>query len=409
MPKVSNVYRDARNGSWYFVANLGTDADGKRVRHWGRGYATQRDAKAAYDEYMADYSKTAVKVNSTMAFGQFHRTYWVEDYRARTRESTFAERSQMAAKQFARFENVRLRDIDAPMLKRWQNELASSYSSAYARLVFGHFAMVLDLAVKLGLLRSNPARQVGNVPKARREVDFWTRAEFERVAATFDKSEYRGLFGFTCLWLLYMTGLRIGEAQALRWSAIDFGAGTLSVGCSMYYRNAHDWKLTPPKTKAGKRVIALDSLTLRYLREWHDVQRFNLAGAYSPLGGDGFPVEFVLSWDGNPLTKHTVRHIVARHAEMAGVHRIRVHALRHSHAALLISLGENALAIRDRLGHEDVKTTLGTYGHLYADANKGVAVRLDAAFLEPLDGQPLGNPPSAPDSQQPPANGSNPA
>lgn len=38
MPKVSNVYRDNRNGSWYFVANLGTDAEGKRVRHWGRGY-----------------------------------------------------------------------------------------------------------------------------------------------------------------------------------------------------------------------------------------------------------------------------------------------------------------------------------------------------------------------------------
>ena len=66
MPKVSNVYRDKRNDTWYFVANLGTDADGKRVRYWGRGYKTQREAKAGYDEYMADCSKTAVKVNSTM-------------------------------------------------------------------------------------------------------------------------------------------------------------------------------------------------------------------------------------------------------------------------------------------------------------------------------------------------------
>lgn len=56
------------------------------------------------------------------------------------------------------------------------------------------------------------------------------------------------------------------------------------------------------------------------------------------------------------------------------------HALRHSHVALLISLGENALAIRDRLGHEDVQTTLGTYGHLYPQANRAVADRLDAAF-----------------------------
>lgn len=389
MPKTSNVYRDKRNGSWYFVANLGTDAEGKRVRHWGRGYKTQKDAKAAYDAYMADFSKTAVKVNSTMSFGEFFRTYWVPDYKARTRESTFAVRSQMARKRFARWDRCRLRDIDAPALKRWQNELVSAYSPAYARSVYGYFAMVLDMAVKIGLLQRNPARTVGNVPKARREVDFWTRDEFERVAATFDTNEYFGLHGFTCLWLLYMTGLRLGEAQALRWSAIDFGSGTLTVSCSMYYRNAHDWKITPPKTKAGKRVIALDSLTLGYLSRWYDVQQRNICS------------DFVLSRDGSPLSKHVIGRVIERHAPMAGVHRIRVHALRHSHAALLISLGENALAIRDRLGHEDVKTTLGTYGHLYAEANKGVALRLDAAFSALSGGQPVGSPPNPSDTPEP--------
>lgn len=85
MPKISNVYRDKRNGTWYFFANLGTDAQGKRVRHRGRGYTTQRETKAGYDEHMAKYSKTAVKVNSTMSFGEFFRSYWVPDYRGRVR------------------------------------------------------------------------------------------------------------------------------------------------------------------------------------------------------------------------------------------------------------------------------------------------------------------------------------
>lgn len=159
----------------------------------------------------------------------------------------------------------------------------------------------------------------------------------------------------------------------------------------MYYRNAQDWKITPPKTKAGKRVIALDSLTLGYLSRWYDVQQRNICS------------DFVLSRDGSPLSKHVIGRIIERHAPMAGVHRIRVHALRHSHAALLISLGENALAIRDRLGHEDVKTTLGTYGHLYADADKGVAARLDAAF-SPSGGQPVGSPPNPSDTPEPVGN-----
>ena len=61
---------------------------------------------------------------------------------------------------------------------------------------------------------------------------------------------------------------------------------------------------------------------------------------------------------------------------MAGVHRIKIHALRHSHASLLISMGENPLLIKERLGHEKIQTTLGTYGHLYPNTNVEVAKKL---------------------------------
>ena len=63
-------------------------------------------------------------------------------------------------------------------------------------------------------------------------------------------------------------------------------------------------------------------------------------------------------------------------ATIAGVHRIKVHALRHSHASLLISMGENPLIIKERLGHEKIQTTLGTYGHLYPNSNYEVATKL---------------------------------
>ena len=84
MPKISNVYRDKRNGTWYFFANLGTDAQGKRVRHRGRAHHPARNQgwlRRAHGEV----SKTAVKVNSTMSFGEFFRSYWVPDYRGRVR------------------------------------------------------------------------------------------------------------------------------------------------------------------------------------------------------------------------------------------------------------------------------------------------------------------------------------
>ena len=54
MPKIPNVYRDERCGTWYYVASLGTDADGNRVRVKRRGFATQAECKAAYGAFMAE-------------------------------------------------------------------------------------------------------------------------------------------------------------------------------------------------------------------------------------------------------------------------------------------------------------------------------------------------------------------
>lgn len=63
--------------------------------------------------------------------------------------------------------------------------------------------------------------------------------------------------------------------------------------------------------------------------------------------------------------------IIKRHVALAVVHCIRVHA------SLLISLGKNPLVIKERLGHENIQTTLGTYGHLYPNMNFEAAKRLN--------------------------------
>ena len=105
--------------------------------------------------------------------------------------------------------------------------------------------------------------------------------------------------------------------------------------------------------------------TIRLLKDWKAVQTKNV------------PSKYVLSYNGLPTTnKSATYHVITQHSKLAGIHRIKAHALRHSHASLLISMGENALVVRDRLGHEDIQTTLGTYGHLCENANKEVARKL---------------------------------
>lgn len=126
-----------------------------------------------------------------------------------------------------------------------------------------------------------------------------------------------------------------------------------------------EYHFSEPKTQAGIRDIVIDTDTIKELKEWKEVQQKVIPDC-----------NFVLSYGGIPTSKHTLPRALEKLAGLAGVHRIKIHALRHSHASLLISMGENPLIIKDRLGHEKIQTTLGTYGHLYPNSNFEVAKKL---------------------------------
>ncbi len=203
------------------------------------------------------------------------------------------------------------------------------------------------------------------LPWYKTQVDFWTLEEFQKVISLLYKGDYYEHYLFISFWLLFMTGMRIGEAAALLWSDIDFDTGLLSITKTMYYKSMDNFKPVEPKTQASIRTIYIDTDTIRELMAWQEVQKKVLNNC-----------DFVLSYNGIPTSKHTLPRALEKLAELAGVHRIKIHALRHSHASLLISMGENPLLIKERLGHEKIQTTLGTYGHLYPNTNLEVANKL---------------------------------
>ncbi len=181
--------------------------------------------------------------------------------------------------------------------------------------------------------------------------------------------DYFQHFAFRVITLLFMSDLRVGEATALLWETLDFETSVLKVTKSLYYRSMKSYEFTEPKAKAGIRNVVLDENTLNHLLKWKSVQQ------------NTFGNEFILSANGLPTNKWSVARMIDRFSALAGVHRIKIHGLRHSHASLLISIGENPLVIKERLGHEDIETTLGTYGHLYPRSNFEVATKLKSAVF----------------------------
>jgi integrase len=76
------------------------------------------------------------------------------------------------------------------------------------------------------------------------------------------------------------------------------------------------------------------------------------------------------------VSKHFLHHEMDRGAAAAGVKRIRIHDLRHSHVSLLIHMGFSAVAIADRVGHESIDITY-RYAHLFPSMQEEMVEKLN--------------------------------
>ena len=117
--------------------------------------------------------------------------------------------------------------------------------------------------------------------------------------------------------------------------------------------------ITEPKTEKSNRVIAMPEFLADeiqdYLRMLYDVSENDRIF---------------------PLSKSYLHREMDRGAKAAGVQRIRIHDIRHSHVSLLIDMGFSATAIADRVGHESIDITYN-YAHLFPSKQTEMADRLN--------------------------------
>ena len=358
--------KKANNGTYYFRANLGYDAvTGKQIQKYRSGFSTKKEARAEYSKLILAAEEGLAMEKKQPSFKQFIEEIYLPWYKTQVKESTYKNRLNTIEKHFKFFYRKKVNEIEPIHVQTWQLKLAKDYSPNYVRIIQGMLSLAFDRAIILGLAKKNPARMVGNIKSKKVKVDFWTLEEFQKVISLLYKGDYYEHYLFICFWLLFTTGLRIGEAAALQWEDIDFESGIISVTKTLYYKSMNEYTFVDPKTSASIRTVAIDKDTIRELKDWMEVQKKVLKDC-----------NFVLSYSGIPTSKHTLPRALEKLAGLAGVHRIKIHALRHSHVALLISMGVNPLIVKDRLGHEKIQTTLGTYGHLYPNSNFEVAKML---------------------------------
>ena len=193
-------------------------------------------------------------------------------------------------------------------------------------------------------------------------MQFWTQEEYRKFAeAMMDKPVMYYAFE-----MLYWCGIRCGELLALTPTDFDFEQKKLRINKSYQRLNGRDL-ITDPKTKKSIRTIDLPAFLVEEIRDY-------LKMLYGIKSSDRM---FAVS-------KHSLHRAMDAGAKAAGVKRIRVHDLRHSHVSLLIQLGYSAVAIADRLGHESIEITY-RYAHMFPSVQQDMAKSLDTLRKEEED------------------------
>lgn len=215
--------------------------------------------------------------------------------------------------------------------------------------------MALAQAVKWELLARNPAEAVERPHvEETAAMRVLVPAEIERLVAAAEGSDMAPLIELTL-----GTGIRRGEALALKWPAVNLDEGTISIVENARFQPGVGVVYGAPKTKKSRRVIHLSSDTVAMLRE-HRRRQVERRLRWGPAWVDSNDAVFT-NEVGEPLPIGSFNRDFNRIVERAKLGGCRFHDLRHTHGTLLVGAGVDAKVVSDRLGHTDVKFTLNRY------------------------------------------------
>jgi integrase len=228
--------------------------------------------------------------------------------------------------------------------------------------------LVLATAVQDGALRSNPCDGVRVPASPRAEMVFLTADQVETLATAIDE-RYS-----TLIRLAAYTGLRAGEICALRIGRVDLETNRITVAESVTEVPVHGLYFSEPKTYEHRSVTLPTFLADELLEHL--------------VGRPNDPRAFVFtSPEGSTLNHKNFyrRHFKPTVANADLPPAMRFHDLRHTCAALCISLGAHPKAIQERLGHSSITVTLDRYGHLFPKLDEALTARLDDLRASALD------------------------
>jgi integrase len=269
-----------------------------------------------------------------------------------------------------------LGDLDALAVQEWVDDLEAGVGEWLARgkriplspksihNAHGLLHRAMRAAISPAkLIRVNPCSGTALPRREPREMMHLTDPEIARLIAAMPEY-WRPLVR-----LLVATGLRWGEAVGLRVGRVDLLASPapkLLVVEHLHELSSGELVFTDPKTRRSRRTVSFTT---------------SVALDLAPLHAGKESDELLFQTElGYPVRARNFRRIWVKAREHAGLPGLRVHDLRHTHAAILIAANRPGSAISRRLGHSSIAVTDALYGHLREEVDEGILAAVEKSL-----------------------------
>ena len=358
-----------KNGRYYAVLNY-RNAGGQRKTKWiALGLpekGNKRKAEAELAKLRAEFEppKEVGDLSSDMLFADY-LLEWLEIAKGRLAVATYSSYAAMIKKPvgpYFRQRNLTLRELEARHLQMFYSEMLRKVKP---NTVIHYHAIIhsaLKYAVKTDMLVQNVADKVDRPKKNSFQPVFLSAEEMQKMFEAL-----RGTKLELPVLVAAFYGFRRGEVLGLKWDAIDFERGTISVIRTVTTITL-DGKQTEieqqsAKTKSSLRTLPLIGSFREYFLQVKEAQELNeqICGNCYNHEYDGFVFVDEL---GERMRANYLTSAFPKFLENHGLRRMRFHDLRHSCASLLLANGVPLKHIQEWLGHSDFTTTANIYAHL---------------------------------------------
>lgn len=283
---------------------------------------------------------------------------WLTTVRENRRDKTFIQyRGLVKNYILPEFGSTRLRDLQPIRIEKYLNsKKEAGVGDRTCQLIYSTLHTALAAAVKKGLIGRNPMAAVDK-PRVRNPKKKVVLSPEEIQRLMIQANQHRNAVLYH---LALVTGMRQGELLALQWSDIDWQKSRLQIERQAQRVPRKGMVISPTKTEAGKRIVALGSITMARLEE----QRKRILEE-KEKAKDGwqehdlvFPTPIGTLQDPHNLLKE-FKELLSH----AGLPPMRFHDLRHTSVTLVLNeVGAPIKEAQTRVGHASPSTTINIYG-----------------------------------------------